>query len=316
MVLTVSVALLAVVSIGVSTFAWFQANANVNIETTSDSTTITVSKPEDFSFYAYKGNHNASHTAGATETTEDENFTFEDDFVAVTTPLQTEAETVFDGSFVPGTKKVFALQYSNHTSGDDIYLEATSLVSQTIKKVNSNKSRKVYKDAGAYTEADEINVGWAISAYSMIVDSDVAPDPEDYASFVNSPSGNDYISLTKGSNVIGLSDEDSVSIDNSPASANYCKASGSIDLYRDSGEENEITAGFVFYAIVFSDGILDRYQEVDAEGEDNLAGNTDANTRYFVKNDAGNADKTNPVKYTSNCFAGLKFHISALSFKF
>ena len=61
---------------GVSTFAWFQASANVEIETTNTSTTITVSKPEDFVFYAYKGN--TTSTPWARKGT-----SFDDDFIEV-----------------------------------------------------------------------------------------------------------------------------------------------------------------------------------------------------------------------------------------
>ena len=65
--------MLSVLTMGVSTFAWFQANADVQVRTATNSTTITVSKPDSFSFYAYKGNHNSSHVAGSGED-------FDDDF--------------------------------------------------------------------------------------------------------------------------------------------------------------------------------------------------------------------------------------------
>lgn len=59
LILTTSVALFAVLSLGVSTFAWFQANADVNIVATSEEATITVSAPESVKFYYFKGNGTA-----------------------------------------------------------------------------------------------------------------------------------------------------------------------------------------------------------------------------------------------------------------
>jgi len=54
---TTVVALLAVLSLGVSTYAWFQANADVQIATESESAEITVSAPDDMvKFYYFKGN--------------------------------------------------------------------------------------------------------------------------------------------------------------------------------------------------------------------------------------------------------------------
>ena len=47
---------LVLASMGVSTFAWFQANANVNVSATSDSEEITVSAPEGAKFYYFSGN--------------------------------------------------------------------------------------------------------------------------------------------------------------------------------------------------------------------------------------------------------------------
>jgi len=58
LIFATSVALLAVVTAGVSTFAWFQAQADVNIETSGDSATITVSAPDMVKFYYFKGNGN------------------------------------------------------------------------------------------------------------------------------------------------------------------------------------------------------------------------------------------------------------------
>ncbi len=56
LVFTTGVALLAVFSLGVSTYAWFQANAAVNIDTESDSANITVSAPTGAKFYYFTGN--------------------------------------------------------------------------------------------------------------------------------------------------------------------------------------------------------------------------------------------------------------------
>ena len=53
---TTAVALLAVLSLGVSTYAWFQANADVHITAEGDTAEITVAAPESVKFYYFKGN--------------------------------------------------------------------------------------------------------------------------------------------------------------------------------------------------------------------------------------------------------------------
>lgn len=54
---TTAVALLAVFSLGVSTYAWFQANAEVSIQTEGDEAEITVAAPDDMvKFYYFNGN--------------------------------------------------------------------------------------------------------------------------------------------------------------------------------------------------------------------------------------------------------------------
>ena len=54
---TTAVAILAVFSLGVSTYAWFQANADVNITAEGTEADITVSAPDDMvKFYYFKGN--------------------------------------------------------------------------------------------------------------------------------------------------------------------------------------------------------------------------------------------------------------------
>ena len=58
LIFTLAVALLSVLTMGVSTYAWFQAQAAVNIETSSDDCEITVTKPDDVtgSYFVYRGN--------------------------------------------------------------------------------------------------------------------------------------------------------------------------------------------------------------------------------------------------------------------
>ncbi len=314
MVLTVSVALLAVVSIGVSTFAWFQANADVNIQATSDSTTITVSKPEDFVFYAYKGNKNDHTLVNSNEKDLD------DDFFTIATSSDLERETIFDGTFVPGSKMVFALQFSNHTSGTQLSLEATDLLSQNVKKALSDNTKSRLDKAND----KEINIGWAISIYSTIVASATKPKATAYYSFVNAPSGTDMITLAPnnsgGANpdyqYIGKSNGTGVSLGSTYGNDNYCKAASNIDIYRNN--TSTVTAGFIFYAIVFNDAVADRY----AETETSAIGDTTPivipsteNTRYFIPN-SGVSPSTNMLEYNSNCYSGLKFHISAMTFTF
>lgn len=56
LIFTTIVACLSVFTLGVSTYAWYQANADVQIHTESEEATITVSKPDDAKFYYFKGN--------------------------------------------------------------------------------------------------------------------------------------------------------------------------------------------------------------------------------------------------------------------
>lgn len=56
LIFTAGVAVLAVASLGVSTFAWFQANADVEITAEGDEAEITVSAPTGAVFYYFTGN--------------------------------------------------------------------------------------------------------------------------------------------------------------------------------------------------------------------------------------------------------------------
>lgn len=56
LIYTTAIALLAVFSAAISTFAWFQANASATVNTESDSVDITVAAPDAVKFYYFKGN--------------------------------------------------------------------------------------------------------------------------------------------------------------------------------------------------------------------------------------------------------------------
>ena len=99
LIASVAIGLLAISTAGVSTYAWFQANASATINATSASTTITVSKPDDYTFYAYKGNKLDSW---------DSSGTFNNDFVALTTSSLVNTYTSFEGIY-PGKNMIFAL---------------------------------------------------------------------------------------------------------------------------------------------------------------------------------------------------------------
>lgn len=306
LIFTLSIALLSVLTMGVSTFAWFQAQADVEIRTEESSTTITVSKPDDFVFYAYKGNRNSSHDMEQTSS-------FAEDFTEVITSEQLAQETQYDGTFTPGCKKIFALKFTNHSSGP-LVLEATNLLSETFKKASSGAKSRLFKSTQSY----EINIGWAINIFSLdpvsVVDSSTDPAQNTYKSFVNTPTGTDRIVLSAGSTVIGTSNGgQQVQIDNNPDNIDttYCKANGSIDLYRNNN--CNITNGFLFYAIVFSDVPTDRYAEVSQNDNTPIIVPSTENTRYFINNSGSSSDMT---IYNSNCFSNLKFHISSMTFTF
>lgn len=103
LIFTLAVALLSVLTMGVSTYAWFQANASVNIQTESDEATITVSAPDPIAvsnpaIYMYRGTPTGTSVTGTPYT------------LVSTEQLRTISD------FVPGEQVTFAIKVTA-TSG-------------------------------------------------------------------------------------------------------------------------------------------------------------------------------------------------------
>ena len=313
---TIFVSMLSVCSAGVSTFAWFQAQANVNITTSSTSTSITVSKPDEFVFYGYRGNVDSSHIIGARDINDDGIYDFNDDFEEITS-ANVNAKTLFDGEvghgnkFNPGDVKCFALYFNNHEVSNNIHLEINNMISQTINNVDESKHRLEKYDGRTY----EINVGWAINAYSMLVTdlTNHIPDPSTYSTFACSATGKttaqgndgtDRIILSRGSNVIGTSNGNNINLNTVNGSTS------SIDLY--PATPVSATEGYIFYTISFLDNLTMRYKECTQAADTALLTPSTDNTRYFVNNSSA----LDTSEWNSNCFEGLQFAITKMTFEF
>ena len=311
LIASVTVGLLAVCTAGVSTYAWFQATANATVTATSNNTTITVTKPDEFVFYGYRGNTDSTHNIGATDVNDDSVYDFNDDFVQITSSNLDEM-TKFTGdpgeanNFNPGDVKCFALYFSNHTAGTTIQLQITDLISQTINNVTASKHRYAYNSLTSSYDT-EINIGWSINAYSLLVTSltnHIPTTTSSYSTFATSANGNsgtDRIILSQGSNVIGK---------NGVSNVNLGAANFSIDLYPSTTVS--ATEGYIFYTVVFEDAIDYRFKETNGSNQTALLTPSEANTRYFVRNTESNTS----AEWNSNCYAGLKFAISTMNFVF
>ena len=260
LIMTLSVALLSVFTMGVSTFAWFQAQANVNIQTESTSTTITVSKPDDYAFYAYKGNKKYDYNGDTVINSSDFNgYTgdFSSDF-AVVTSSNIGALTTLTGMY-PGQSFTFCVSASNLQEDDAVSLTLDKFISNDLRKQN-NSSYHRYRCGSSNVD---INIGWAINLYSLPVYTTTEPDNA-YQSFLTSTgledkfqySYSDSYTAFDGGNPDPLSAGTYGSEANqkiTPASAiNVC--SGTVT----SGN----TKAFIFYRVYFSQAESTVYQEM------------------------------------------------------
>ena len=275
MVLTVSVALLAVISVGVSTFAWFQANANVNIETTSDSTTITVSKPDDYFFYAYNGNR-ASHTPTGT---------FSSDFTAIATSSDLSRETNLTGIH-PGQSFTYCVEATNLVEGRAIDLELVKIISNDVTK-QSNATYKRYRHGSHNGGNDiEINIGWAIDIYAKGIFTNGA-DPTGYNSdnFLTSTSygGTDLFDYNYESTFTptgATADPLSTgSYANNIITVKNINNDDNIHFFTDTTPENKDRV-YIFYRVYFSQDDSLLYSEVDSNG-DKVYVPVEDDDRYF-----------------------------------
>ena len=274
---TIFVSMLSVCSAGVSTFAWFQAQANVNITTSSTSTMISVSRPDDYSFYAYKGNRNSSHIL-------QNNFTNDFTLIDDSTKLAEETEL---SNFNPGDIKTYCLVMNGHDASKNVDLSITQITSNDALKQYS-KNRFVYESGGSESST-QINVGWAINIYTSY---DTTNSSLGYSSFVNSRTGRDRFDYTNGSTIL-----------DGTTTGNIITLTRPISIFNQSISSSTV---YLYYSIVFTNDSSIFYREVDATGKAVLEPNKDENDRYFEQSANGN----------SNCYELLTFALNTLTLTF
>lgn len=276
------VALLAVFTASVSTFAWFQAQASVNIQTTTTSTSITVNKPDDYAFYAYKGNTDSSHTLQDS---------FSSDFTLITSDnIATETSLV---SLKPGDVKTFCLVIEGHDPNKNISLNITKITSNDAS-MQSIGHRYVYNE-----EDIEINIGWAINIYSTAATSN---NSLGYSTFVSSASGDDKFGYTNNNRSTLLAGE---------ADGNAIALSTPISIFNDSINSSTV---YLYYSIVFANDNSTLYKEVDSGGRSLPVPSTEAIRRFKLYNNEDSALEKS--RCNSNCYQGLTFALNALSLTF
>lgn len=277
LIASVVIGLLAVTTAGVSTYAWFKASSNTTIDSRiADTTTISTTKPNEYSFYSYKGNK-AAHTYTGT---------FTSDFDAITSSNISELTNL--GELYPTKAATFAIKMTGCTNGQPITLNLTKVTSNTINKQNGSKHRYIR------SSSKEINVGWAIDIYTKCV----ATANSNYNDLINSTS-----TLSAGDKFTCTSSNDTTYLAASSTTNNVITLSSPKPLYNSNATA---TTMYLFYTIYFSNASSTWYKEVDGSGNA-LKEDGTSNTRYFdIDTSNGN----------SNCFAGLNFALNELSLSF
>ena len=279
---SIFLSLLCVSTAAVSTFAWFQATANVNITATSTSTTITVAKPDEYIFYAYRGNGNSSYIA-------ENGKTFNDDFVTLRTAEDVETYTTFN-EMSPGDLYVFA-----------IGVKAKSNVNLTLNKIISNNAEKQGLTSNRYRRETNgttypINIGYAMDIFVQQYTPTNDSYPTGYSSFVTSTLGSDIFSYV----ITNTTDRNT--LDASDSSSNHIiTLSNPINFYN---AQNLTTTNdfYLMWSVYYSTEPSLLYKEVNNTGaiqyEEPASGD-----RYFQQDNSGN----------SNCFGNLTFALSEFS---
>ena len=276
LIASIAIGLLAISTAGVSTYAWFVATNSAGSTATTESTTISTSKPNEYAFYAYKGN-SASHTYTGT---------FTSDFDAITSSNIAE-KTTFN-KFYPTKAMTFAIKMTSCTVGSPITLNLTKVTSNTINKQDGTKHRYIR------TSSKEINVGWAVDVYTKCV----ATANSNYNDLINSTS-----TLSAGDKFTCTSANDTTYLAASSTTNNVITLSTPKSLYNANATA---TTMYLFYTVYFTNANTTWYKEVDGSGNV-LKEPSSAATRYF------DLDTSNG---NSNCFAGLSFALNELSLTF
>ncbi len=277
MAMMIGFAVLSTTSLAVSSFAWFivknKATFNVN--------QLTVEAPDDFAFYAYKGNRDASHTLQST---------FADDFTLINSSnLSTETNLT---DLKPGDVKTYCIVISSHDTSKNVTLNITKI---TSNDANMQSGKHRYVHGGTV----EINIGWAINIYSTAATSNASTG---YSSFVTSTTGTDkftYTNNNRSTYLAGTTDGNAINLSTPIPVFDTTVASATVYLY---------------YSVVFDNSNEVLYREVDSTGDSVLIPGS-ASTRYFkVYNNSDSALEKS--RCNSNCYQGLTFALNSLSLEF
>ncbi len=285
LITAVIMSVFVVSSASVSTFAWFQAQANVNIQTATDSATITVNKPEDYAFYAYKGN---------TLSTWGGKGTFGNDFVPLTTAALVTQYTTFT-AMKPGDIYVFAIKVSTASSAS---LVLNDIISNNATKQNILDADENVQERYVYnTDSYKLNIGYAMDIFVSTYTPTSGSEPTGYGTFVTATTGDDLfkfdVSKATDRTVLDTGSYASPTIDLSAVSSDITFfSSNSLDSRNDL---------YIMWSVYYSDSIL--YDEVSAGSATVLKEEPSTGDRYFKASPTG----------TSNCFGGLKFALTAFT---
>ena len=283
LIATIAVGLLAISTAGVSTWAWFQTNASATVTAESTSTTITTAKPDEYAFYAYKGNRDSSHSLTNT---------FSTDFTLITSS-NLAAETSLTG-IKPGDIKTYCIVISGHDTSKNVSLNITKITSNDAYMESSGVKHR-YIHGGSV----EINIGWAINIYSTAATSNASSG---YSTFVTSATGTDkfnYYNNNRSTLLAGTSDGNAINL------------STPISIYNDAVANSTV---YLYYSVVFTNVNSTLYKEVDSSGNSLFVPSTDNTRRFMLYNDSDSAfEKT---RYNSNCYQGLTFALNTLSLAF
>ena len=289
LIATIAVGLLAISTAGVSTYAWFRSAANATVTAQSTSTTITASKPDEYTFYAFKGNRIYDYNNDGDPDDFTANGTFSHDFHAITSSNASALTDYSTIGFYPTKSLIYCLGISGHVSGVDVTLNISSMISNNAIKQTSGAQHR-YVTGGT----TEINIGWAIDIYTM-----ASQDGSGYFSSWYNVAQSDSNDKFRTSNQTGSTlVSQAVLNQGSYASQTIDVSASPINLFTANSTQKTWSTIYIFYRILFSNAGNTLYTEQNA---------TDGND---IPKTAGNREFTaNSSTGTSNCYAGLKFQL-------
>lgn len=255
-----------------------------------------MAKPDDYAFYAYKGNKEAHSLDGST---------WANDWDTVTSG-NASTYTNFSGMY-PGQTYFFALAMDT-VEGNTVSLTLDSLVSNTIidQKGSNTYHRYVTKTNG--WDCD-VNIGWAMNIYVFKTTA-----LSGYSSFITNPASNGIggdkftystagTAVTVNSTYVGHNSSDYL-YGTTNSTTKVITLNTSKSLYNAAATSSKTV---LYYAVQYDES--QKYNEVASNSSviDVIDANRLAtNVRYFVSNASG----------TNNCFADLKFQLVGLTLDF